>query len=601
MDRKQGVELSPDRARNSSWGGHAVRAELCRIADEAGRWAGFRVCSIEVLRSDGLLELVAFTAGGSGEGEGTGESFSLRSVQQVFREGTRYGKFTFLAEEEMDLDLQRALGSYGYVPPALDSTDPRRWRPLDMLVAGLTDTSGRTRALLHLDEPLNGRRPGPAELHDIAARLELLLQAALVTVDREELTQRARLDETARATVRAVSRRLARDELLAQIHPELMSGFSARSVAVQLFDAPQESPTEEVIAAELPHHLRHAVEEATRRAWRSRAVIIAEPGRVWGDDLLHRDHCEDLTDHLARHSASELLLVPVGAGHEPMGVLVVVRDGQADRWTEGESQAALGVGHDLGRALLSTRAHEREQQLIDELQRLDEYRKQLIATVSHELKNPLGLIVGHVELLDGTPGLPPEASMSVAALGRGASRLVSLVDDLLLLSRVSHLDRPAASQVDLGSVLAEVAKDESLRARQLDVTIQIAPSDDTLSVAGEPEELRRVVLNLVSNAVKYSRPGGTVQLSLEGREADIVFVCTDHGIGMSDEDHKHLFTEFFRSTNPQALQRPGTGLGLAIAKRIVDRHEGRIEVETEAGVGTTIRVTLPRVRPRSTT
>ena len=602
MNDEHGAELSPDSARGSSWGGPAVRAELRRIADEIGRWAAFRVCSIDVLRGGGLVEQVAFTGGGPGEGTGTGQSFSLKDVQQVMREGARYGTFVFLAEEDMDVDLQRALRSHGYVPPALSSTDPERWRPLDMLVAGLTDTSGRTRAFLHLDEPLSGRRPGPDELHGIAARLELLLQAVLVTVDREELTRRARLDETARATVRAASRRLARSELLAQIHPELMSGFSARSVAVQLYDAPKERATGEAVPADIPPHLRRAVEEATRRAWASRTVIIAEPGRVWGDDLLQRDHSKDLTNHLAAHSAGELLLVPVGAGHELMGVLVVVRDGRADRWTEGESQAALGVGHDLGRALLSTRAHEREQQLIDELQRLDEYRMQLIATVSHELKNPLGLVVGHIDLLDGTPGLPPEAAMSVAALGRGASRLVSLVDDLLLLSRISHFDGPTAGvQVDLGAVLTQVTEDESLGARQLDVTLQIAPADGPLSVAGEPDQLHRVVANLVNNAVKFSRPGGTVHLSLEGRVADIVFVCADRGIGISDEDQKHLFTEFFRSTNPQALQRPGTGLGLAIAKRIVDRHGGHIEVETEAGVGTTFRVTLPREHTRSTT
>ena len=149
-----------------------------------------------------------------------------------------------------------------------------------------------------------------------------------------------------------------------------------------------------------------------------------------------------------------------------------------DRWTEGESQAALGVGHDLGRALLSTRAHEREQQLIDELQRLDEYRQQLIATVSHELKNPLGVILGHLEMLEAVPGLPTEATTSLEALGRGASRLTSLVDDLLLLSRMSNLDCPIVGlPVDLGAVLAEVTEDESLHASQQGVTLRIAPHD----------------------------------------------------------------------------------------------------------------------------
>ena len=226
---------SPDRARESSWGGPGVRTELRRIADDAARRAGFRVCAIEVLRADGLLELVAFTGSGQDEAPRTGESYSLDHVRQVLREGTRYGKFVFLAEEEMDADLQRALRGHGYVPHVVNVDDPERWRSLDMLVAALKD-SDRTRVLLHLDAPISGRRPRPDELHDIAIRLELALQAVLATVDRDDLTRRARLDETARAMVRAASR-LEGGDLLAHVHAALVTGFRARSVAVLLFDA----------------------------------------------------------------------------------------------------------------------------------------------------------------------------------------------------------------------------------------------------------------------------------------------------------------------------------------------------------------------------
>ena len=121
-----------------------------------------------------------------------------------------------------------------------------------MLVAALTDASGRTRAVLHLDEPLSGRRLRPDELHDLSDRLELVLQAILVTVDREELTLRARLDETARAVVRAASRRLGGRELLAEVHPALVAGFRARSLAVWLYDAPDELHPEASAAAPFP-------------------------------------------------------------------------------------------------------------------------------------------------------------------------------------------------------------------------------------------------------------------------------------------------------------------------------------------------------------
>jgi signal transduction histidine kinase len=494
----------------------------------------------------------------------------------------------------MDPELQDAIRGYGYVPAVPESDDPQRWRALDMLVAPLVDRSGRTRALLHLDEPVGGRRPPPAELQDVADRLELLLEAAISTVDREELTRQARLDETARSVVRAAASvgRTPRD-LMTEVHFELAAGFRARALNVRLHGEPQPLGSWSAPAAELPDPLLPAIEAAGRRAWASRSVVIAEPGQVWGDDELDRDHRDDLTAHLEKHDAGELLLVPVGAGPESMGVLVVARDGRSDRWTEGESTAALGVGHDLGRALLGTRAHEREQQLIEELQRLDHYRSQLIATVSHELKNPLGVIVGHVEMLESVAGLPQEAERSLAALGRSAGRLTSVVDDLLLLSRVSADEPLPRAAVDLRAVLTEVVEDESMHAAQQGVALRAPAYDDPFRVAGEHEELGRMLANLVSNAVKYSRSGGTVELSLERRGDEVVVRCTDDGLGISEEDRAQLFTEFFRSTNPEALRRPGTGLGLAIVSRIVARHCGRIDVDSELGVGTTFRVALP--------
>jgi signal transduction histidine kinase len=586
----------PKHARSSSWGGPEARAELRRIADDARLRTGFGVSIVDVLRGDGFLEPVAF-AGPRVHETDMGQSYPVSHMRRVVQAGTSYGKFVFLAEEDMDAELQEAIRGHGYVPLLPDSSAPDRWRTLDMLVATLSDPSGRTRALLHLDEPLSGRRPEPQELWDIADSLELVLQSVMVTVDREELTRQARLDETARSVVRAASRRLGGRDLLVEVHPQLVAGFRANSLVVRLHGQPEDLQTGRSSAADtpadLPAALDAAIEAATRRAWTSRTVIIAEPDRVWGDDELDRSHREAVTDHLAAHAASELLLVPVGAGHDAMGALVVVRDSREDRWTESESQAALGVGHDVGRALLSARAHEREQQLVVELQRLDEYRRQLIDTVSHELKNPLGVILGHLELLESVTGLPTDAETSLNAVRRSAARANAVVNDLLLLSSVGNRDFMVGFPVDLGAVLTEVCDDESLRATAQGVTLRIAPHADSLVVAGQSEELRRLLANLVSNAVKYSSAGSSVNLSLEGGRDEVVFTCADHGLGISEEDRQQLFTEFFRSTNPDALQRPGTGLGLAIVARIAARHGGQLHVESELGVGTTFQVHFP--------
>ncbi len=592
MDAEDALALSAEGVRTSSWGGPAAWAELRGMAEDARVRTGFAVSAIEVLRADGLLEEVVST-GIPDDEAGRGQAYPLSHVHRVMERGERYGRFVFLAEEDMDPALQEAIRGYGYVPSLPISSDPRRWRALDMLVARVADDSGRTRVLFHLDEPLSGRRPRPHELQGIADSLELALQAIVAIVDREELTRKARLDATARAVVREASQQVTAQELLAGVHPALVAGFRARSLAVWLHDEPGDpTPEPEVGTALLS--MRPAIDAATRRAWAEHAMIIVDTDRVWGDDELDRDHRGDLTRHLRRHGVGEVLLVPVGAGHEPTGVLVVARDSKGERWTGSESAAALGVGHDLGRALLSTRAHERERRLIEELQRLDAYRRQLVATVSHELRNPLGVISGHIEMLESLPHLPSAAETSLRALRRGSARLGAVVDDLLLLSQTSS---PKGSMVRvpiaLDAVLVEVIEDEAIRAGQHGVELRQLPLVGRPVVPGVREELRAVLVNLVSNAVKYSRAGGTVKLSLAEDAGNVVFTCADDGIGISAEDRRHLFEEFFRSTNPEALHRPGTGLGLAIAAQVVTRHGGRIDVESELGAGTTFRVTLP--------
>ena len=198
-------------------------------------------------------------------------------------------------------------------------------------------------------------------------------------------------------------------------------------------------------------------------------------------------------------------------------------------------------------------------------------------------------------MLEQLPGLPTAASPSLRALTRSASRLESLVRDLLLLSRIGNPDTPLVRvPVDLGAVLAAVTEDEALRA-------DAAPGDAadrrrttvTVVVAGDPEELLRLLANLVGNAVKYSHAGGAVDLALWRDGDQVVFTCTDQGLGMSEEDRAQLFGEFFRSPTPRRADAPAPGWGWRSWPGSSARHEGRIEVESELGRGSTFTVTLP--------
>ena len=197
------------------------------------------------------------------------------------------------------------------------------------------------------------------------------------------------------------------------------------------------------------------------------------------------------------------------------------------------------------------------------------------------------------------PGwLAPEDRRSVAAAGRGADRMRAVIEDLLTMAEVADPEHEFVPEpVDLRRVLLDVAEEchHAATAKSQDCTVE-AP-DDPVLVAGSADELHRMLANLASNAIKYSAEGATIEVHLARIDGSVRVSFVDAGIGISPRDQGHLFREFFRSTNPDALARPGTGLGLAIVDRIVQRHSGHVDVSSELGRGTTVSVTLPVYDP----
>jgi signal transduction histidine kinase len=217
----------------------------------------------------------------------------------------------------------------------------------------------------------------------------------------------------------------------------------------------------------------------------------------------------------------------------------------------------------------------------------------VVNTLGHELRNPLFSMSANLELLATAP-LDEDARRSVAAATRGAMRMRAVIDDMLTMAQVSDPHREFDPiPIDLRRVVHDVYDECHASASAGDVTCEADLPDEPVLVLGEPEELHRLLTNLASNAIKYTDPGGrvTVRVSTEGDS--VVATVTDTGIGISAADQEQLFRQFFRSTNPAALARPGTGLGLAIVGRIVSRHGGTVEIESERGRGTTATVTLP--------
>jgi signal transduction histidine kinase len=220
-------------------------------------------------------------------------------------------------------------------------------------------------------------------------------------------------------------------------------------------------------------------------------------------------------------------------------------------------------------------------------------KDQFVASVSHELRTPLTSIVGYVQLLQEREDLPPDVLTQLDVVGRNAHRLHRLVADLL---HTAQADQGGVSVVRAPTDLAGLVRDclaaaEPAAARNGLVLELEAP--ERLVVPVDAERLGQVVDNLVSNAVKYSRPGGRVQVVL-GVDGDRVELrVRDQGIGIAAADRDRLFSRFFRAREAAERSIQGVGLGLSITKEIVESHGGRIEVASEPGRGSEFVVRLP--------
>lgn len=247
------------------------------------------------------------------------------------------------------------------------------------------------------------------------------------------------------------------------------------------------------------------------------------------------------------------------------------------------------------RALLLTMQHQRT--AVKRLQELERVKGDFVATVSHELRTPITSIIGYTELLeDGAVGeLTQPQSEIIDRVDRNGRRLLVLVEDLLTLSQIESSSlRMEAAVIDLRQVVcrARDGLEELLQGRTLDLNVSV-PQERVVH-HGDPVQLRRMVSNLLTNAVKFTPDGGSVQLELSSSGEQNQIVVTDDGVGMTDEDQTRLFARFFRSTSSfdQAVQ--GAGLGLTIVHAIVALHGGEVAVSSAQGRGTTVTVSLPR-------
>ncbi|MCW2762298.1 MAG: histidine kinase [Marmoricola sp.] len=567
--------------------------DLSEVLDEIARGVvevlGYGIAAIARLEGD---TFVMTTVAGPQEvrEQIIGRRTPVASIFNEFAQADEWGVLRFVPHDRMPDALEES----AWVPDFEPGSTPDAWHPLDALYAPLYSATGQLLGNMSVDLPPGNRIPSREERE----LLEMfVVQAGLAMYNaqqRERLGdqvrmgdmlrsvssagQLAELDLSLREAAQAIARHLQTEHLWIRCFPSGDLGQVEQSAAYPPDD--QESSRALVQLKSL----------LASRAWElGRPVVVHQGNACQLDDSLTEAQRLLVRELVADHDGYSLMFAPVGVGRELLGYVLLARDVTLSTWTQDQQEAVMEVGRALGRVVLNSRLYERERHLVGELQELDRYKGELIATISHELKTPLTSIIGHIELLeDLDTGIG-----SVEAISRNADRLNRLVQNLLNYSQIQDKRETVRRSVDLRKLAEQSLELMTMQAEQGRVQMTLDLPLDPVMVTADPDDLGKVVDNLVSNAVKYSRPDGKVHLTVGSDHKHAFVLCVDTGLGISAADQVHLFSAFHRSSNPEALSIPGTGLGLAISRRIAHMHGGEIIVASELGQGSTFRLRLP--------
>ncbi|CAN5490835.1 hypothetical protein BH11ACT8_BH11ACT8_18710 [soil metagenome] len=233
---------------------------------------------------------------------------------------------------------------------------------------------------------------------------------------------------------------------------------------------------------------------------------------------------------------------------------------------------------------------------VTDLLRAMQVQDEFVASVSHEIRTPLSSVLGYLEILADTDGLPAEVSAQLGIIQRNALRLQALLSDLLHVGQMggegSLLLEP--SPVDLVLVVADAVQAVLPQADAAGVDVRL-DVPDRLTLDVDEQRIRQVLDNLLSNAVKYSLSPGAVRVSMRRETDAVVLEVADDGIGVPSGEVTKVFDRFFRGASAVRCEVAGTGLGLNIVRSIVEAHGGSVTLDSEVGRGSTFRVRLPAV------
>lgn len=254
------------------------------------------------------------------------------------------------------------------------------------------------------------------------------------------------------------------------------------------------------------------------------------------------------------------------------------------------------VDHLLRQAVKASETIERE---ISRLNKIENYRKEFIGDISHELKTPVFAIQGFIEtLLNGALDDPQVNKKFLEKAMGNVNRLINLIKDLMDISRLESGElKPRPVNFSLRELLEDATESLHYKAVKEEVDIRLKEFDKHLMVYADKDQIRQVCLNLIENGIKYNKPGGWVEVGLQPfpKKSDkILLYVKDNGIGIEPANVNRVTERFFRADKSRSREKGGTGLGLSIVKHIMQSHGENLYIESQPGKGSLFSITLAR-------
>jgi signal transduction histidine kinase len=280
--------------------------------------------------------------------------------------------------------------------------------------------------------------------------------------------------------------------------------------------------------------------------------------------------------------------VPVQCEGQTIGIIALMRAGAGSLGEEAQKFITRLASH---AAIAISNA-----QLYEAVREANRAKSEFVSVVTHELRIPMTSIKGYTDLIGMVGSLNEQQTGFVDTIRNNVARMTTLVNDL---SDVSRIETGRLSleveDVNFREVVEQALEATRTQIEERKHSLQVELSDDLPVVRGDPKRLVQILVNLISNAYKYTPEGGSISIRARREGSSVRCEVEDTGIGMTPEEVDKLFTKFWRAADDHVRDQPGTGLGLNIAKNLVELHGGQIEVKSQKDTGSTFAFSMPVV------